>query len=605
MRFRSRLLVAFGAIVLVPLAVMALGVQREMTSRLTAQYDRRVTSLVDRIARRIAADGEAIAVRLAALRETIRQDNRLRTALSGGPSADRTYLLDYAEAAMRLTGLSMLQVQDGSGRILSSGHFRNEYDLLEPQLPRHVTALAGQAAIVDARTPEGPFPALVRIDSLFVGGRRLTVIGGIRIDPEFLRRLAGGEDVGIALVYHGGAVASDAIAQRQFDSVLDPTDSLDASWASVRDSLARSAIVREVPLAQIQPERVATLSGASGGGPSDSSAAQARIVVSYPLDELTALRRELDRWFLTVILVTTAVALVVTYWLATRLSRPIRDLAAKTSVLDLDRLSVDFTTNRNDEIGDLARLLGAMTARLRASAVTLREIERRAAMGDLARQVNHDIKNGLIPIRNIVRHLEEVATQDPGQFATVFEERRHTLVSSIAYLESLATKYARLSPTLDKDRCDLNAVVTAVVRDVTGDSALVRTALAPDLLPVAADPVALRRIVENVVGNALDSLDDSGTVTVMTESVETQPLVVRLTVRDTGKGMTADQLDRAFDDFYTTKATGTGLGLSIVRRLVMDLDGSLRVESQPGSGTAVVIELPVAGSRVAAQEVSP
>jgi signal transduction histidine kinase len=67
---------------------------------------------------------------------------------------------------------------------------------------------------------------------------------------------------------------------------------------------------------------------------------------------------------------------------------------------------------------------------------------------------------------------------------------------------------------------------------------------------------------------------------------------VRVTVADTGPGMSRAQLDRAFDDFYTTKEGGTGLGLSIVKRLVLDLEGTLRVDTEPGAGTRVVVELP-------------
>jgi signal transduction histidine kinase len=70
--------------------------------------------------------------------------------------------------------------------------------------------------------------------------------------------------------------------------------------------------------------------------------------------------------------------------------------------------------------------------------------------------------------------------------------------------------------------------------------------------------------------------------------------MVRISVGDTGPGMTRTELDHAFDDFYTTKAGGTGLGLSIVRRLVLDLNGTLRVETQPGLGTTFLVELPAA-----------
>jgi signal transduction histidine kinase len=79
-----------------------------------------------------------------------------------------------------------------------------------------------------------------------------------------------------------------------------------------------------------------------------------------------------------------------------------------------------------------------------------------------------------------------------------------------------------------------------------------------------------------------------------------QPAVVRVTVADTGRGISADQVKRIFDDFYTTKEHGTGLGLSIVRRLVMDLHGTIAVESQPGQGTRMIVDIP-AGAAAADQ----
>ena len=102
----------------------------------------------------------------------------------------------------------------------------------------------------------------------------------------------------------------------------------------------------------------------------------------------------------------------------------------------------------------------------------------------------------------------------------------------------------------------------------------------------------LRRVLENLVGNAVESLDGRrGRVTVSTEAAA-RGAAVRITVADTGRGMSREELDHAFDDFYTTKAGGTGLGLSIVRRLVLDLGGALRIETEPGAGTRAVVELP-------------
>jgi len=108
---------------------------------------------------------------------------------------------------------------------------------------------------------------------------------------------------------------------------------------------------------------------------------------------------------------------------------------------------------------------------------------------------------------------------------------------------------------------------------------------------VSADALVLRRVIENLVSNAVDSLDGkTGTVTVSTERAKG---TVRVAVSDTGRGMSKAELDRAFDDFYTTKPGGTGLGLSIVRRLVLDSSGTLKVETEPGKGSKFIVEIPI------------
>ena len=142
----------------------------------------------------------------------------------------------------------------------------------------------------------------------------------------------------------------------------------------------------------------------------------------------------------------------------------------------MERLDVEFASDGRDEVGALERLLGQMTERLRAGATRLREVERRAATGELARQVNHDVKNGLAPLRNVLRHLAQVARDRPTELPKVFAERRQALVSSLNYLESLAATYAKLSPPPEPQRCDANAVTRETRR---ADPSWLRRALAP------------------------------------------------------------------------------------------------------------------------------
>jgi signal transduction histidine kinase len=327
--------------------------------------------------------------------------------------------------------------------------------------------------------------------------------------------------------------------------------------------------------------------------------AQADLAVTQSLAPLTTLLRRADAWLLFTATGASITALLLAVWVSSRISRPLAALADKTAVLDLDRLDVEFDAG-SDEVGRLSRLLGDLAARLRQGTARIREAERRATVGDLARQVNHDIKNGLIPLRNVVRHLTQVERDDPSALAGVFAERRQTIDSSIAYLETLAVSYQRLSPPLERRDCDLNALITDVMRAAQGHEHVTFEVDLTTLPRVVGDPIAFRRILENLIANAVDSLHSRpGRITVSTKVQERDGDVpaVRVTVADSGRGMSTDETKRIFEDFYTTKESGTGLGLSIVRRLVMDLHGTITVESVPEQGTRFIIDIPAGGPR--------
>jgi signal transduction histidine kinase len=554
MTFRSRLLIAFALATVVPLAMLGVGVRRQLTARLVAQHQQRVDGMARVAAQDVERESASIASRLSTLAGTLRTDDRFRMAAVRGDPGERAYLLDWAEQAMRTTGLDMLQLQDSAGRIMSSGHFRNEFDRLEPEVPRAL-AMAKGAVLVRARAPEGLFLALVRADSVRVADRRFDLVGGVRVDSAFLRRFAREEGLRVALSI-------------PIPRMLAPDDT---SGLSARDANVVAAL----------PIRYFT-----------DSLTTARLVITYDIPELALLRRDIDQWFAAALMVVVAAGLALAIWLSRRLSEPLATLTHAASTIDLEGPELMVAASRDDEIGTLARRLGSMSTRLRASAARLRQAERRATVGDMARQVNHDIKNGLIPIRNVLRHLVQVQEEQPQDLATVFGERRSTLESSVGYLDTLARNYARLTPSVERRAVDVNGIATEIAASTAVASTIkVRTRLADAVPRAFGDPVIVRRIIDNLVRNAIESLDaGGGDVTIATSRAPNG--AVRIVVADTGRGMSQDELAHAFDDFFTTKPDGTGLGLSVVRRLTTDLNGSMRVESAPGQGTAFTIELP-------------
>jgi signal transduction histidine kinase len=474
---------------------------------------------------------------------------------------------------MSLTGLSMLQIEDEVGRIISSGHFRNEHGRMETGLAEALAKTLKESpngvALLATRSPEGELLSLVRSESFQIGGRTFTLIGGTAVDESFLARLVRDRAIVVSLQYPGRAIT----AAHQGSAAAEK-----AGTPSIEDATVRAF---QAPLIRV-------------GAEPPFEVASARFQVTQSLTPLRDLQRSVDSWFLWTAVSAGIAAFLLGVWLSSRISRPLASLAAKTAVLDLDRLDVRFGGG-TDEVGSLSRLLGDLVSRLRTSTARIREAERRATIGDLARQINHDIKNGLIPLRNVMRHLEQVERDEPASLSAVFTERRPTVDASIAYLETLATNYQKLSPGLVRRNCDVNALIAEVVRAESGrDRAEFAAELQPNLPPVSGDPIALRRIFENLTVNAVESLESKpGRVSVSTETIERDgERRIRITVADTGRGMSRDESGRIFTDFYTTKEGGTGLGLSIVRRLVMDLGGAVAVDSEPGKGTRVIVDIP-------------
>jgi HAMP domain-containing protein len=347
-----------------------------------------------------------------------------------------------------------------------------------------------------ARTPEGRIVALARVDSLVVAGGRFTIAGGVPFGVEALTRLA---------------------------PILSSPSS--SPFPAPHHVARGGESVREVTLPFLDLE--------SAGAPVGT--ATLRMVQSGAT--VTALRRSLDAWFAAALAGAAALGLGVAAWLAARVSRPLRDLAERTESIDLDRLDQDFASDRDDEIGALSRLLGAMTGRLRAGAARLREAERRVAMGDLARQVNHDIKNGLVPIRTSCA--TSTRSRDAGDPRRGVRRAADTLSRASPISMMLARNYARLTPPPGGRR----ATSTRWSRRWSGRSRPDGPRCGP-WLPGGTDPAPVVLRHREPGRHAVDSVAGTGgTVEVFTEAGRQDggaPAAV--TIADSGSGMSRAEL---------------------------------------------------------------
>ncbi|MEM1096720.1 MAG: ATP-binding protein [Bacteroidota bacterium] len=263
-----------------------------------------------------------------------------------------------------------------------------------------------------------------------------------------------------------------------------------------------------------------------------------------------------------------------------------------------------------DEIGELMETFNAMQEQLAESRRQLTQQERQLAWREMARQVAHEIKNPLTPMKLSVQHLRraysdvepDAAVQEPiGRFHKMFGRVTNTLIEQIDTLARIAndfSTFARL-PQQILERLDLNAIVQEAI-DLMQAEATSEISFEPHPTPltVEADHEELRRIYINLIKNAMQAIPDDreGRIVVTTtlRATDGTSAVAYSTVRDNGDGVPAEIQPRIFEPNFSTKTSGTGLGLAITRKAIEEMKGDIGFETEEGVGTTFWMQLPVA-----------
>ncbi|HXT52537.1 MAG TPA: ATP-binding protein, partial [Thermoanaerobaculia bacterium] len=221
--------------------------------------------------------------------------------------------------------------------------------------------------------------------------------------------------------------------------------------------------------------------------------------------------------------------------------------------------------------------------------------QRLQAWAEMARIIAHEIKNPLTPIRLSTEHMVEVHQRDPAHFAGVFDRCTRNILRQVDELQQIAQEFSIYSriPRLDAQPGDLAATVGEVVETYAAASPSgVQVRYAPEDGALAArfDARLLRRALRNLMENALRASAGRGEVEVRLERRDGAALI---TVADRGPGVPPELLQRIFDPYFSTHDTGTGLGLPITRRIVEEHGGSIAAKNRTGGGLEVVIMMPL------------
>ena len=287
------------------------------------------------------------------------------------------------------------------------------------------------------------------------------------------------------------------------------------------------------------------------------------------------------------------------FFLVWRFTRPIANLSDAARRVAAGDLSVRVKdAARSDEIGRLALQFNEMTAELeksRALERQLKEAEKSAVVGRLASAIAHEIRNPLNYINLTLDHLRAKFAPVEEKPRADFEKLTAQLKTEVARINRQITDFLRYSRPTKLNLQPLNAqeIVEDSLRIVEPQAAeqnieinLIEDENTP---PISGDAEVLRSVFSNLFINAVQAMEkDGGSLGV---SIKSENDFVAVEIRDTGDGIPAENLDKIFEPYFSTKETGTGLGLAIVKKIIDDHGGAISVESSVGEGTTFTVKL--------------
>jgi signal transduction histidine kinase len=321
-------------------------------------------------------------------------------------------------------------------------------------------------------------------------------------------------------------------------------------------------------------------------------------VVGLGIDnvDIYATVNELNALLVRATLLVLGIALVLTVYVARRTTRPIVALREHTQRVAAGDLAARIEVDRGDELGELAAAFNRMTGELAENRARLVQAEKESAWSEMARQVAHEIKNPLTPISLSVNLLRRARAEGSPEAEGILERTLDLVERQVENLRQIADGFQafagkrRLEP-VDTDLKGLVEEVLELERAWAEDLG-VTMRVDGESERAVLDPTELRRVLINLVTNALQAMPEGGELVV---TIRGEPDAVGLEVRDSGVGLDEEVRRRLFEPYFTTRSAGTGLGLAICKRVVEELGGEIRLEGVPpdeGGGTRALLRLP-------------
>jgi len=585
MSLRRRLLGAFSVIIVATVVAIAWIISVRTKEVFEAADAQRTEALVRQFRQEFQRRGEEVGQQVDTIAQAETTQRMALDLAQGGDPA--TYVTDAAAVA-QAHQLDFLEFLKADGSIISSAQWPARFGYKEP-IPANLT---GAAFLKGEDLPDGSALGLFAIREVRTAAQPIYVLGGEKLDRDFLSSIS--LPVGLrAFLYRGGSGTFDPQNLIVPGEALSGADRLAPIVQAAEENggqEVRGIVHWTGDLADAESFHAIPLKGEDGN-------LIGVLLVGSSRRALVELVHHIRAVALTVGGFGILAAILISIWLAARVTRPVEDLAQAAGSVAAGNWDTHVEVHGTDELSQLAEAFNQMTHEIIEHRGRLVQSERVAAWRELARRLAHELKNPLFPLQITVENLLRARDLQPAEFDEIFRESTSTLLAEIANLKTIIGRFSDFSkmPQPQLQRVQINDLLKRVItlhepQFAAPGKPVVKAHLElGDLPEINADPDLLHRVFSNLVLNAMDAMPEGGTITLRTRDLENN---VQVEIADSGTGLTPEERSRLFTPYYTSKQHGTGLGLAIVQSVISDHRGSIAVESEPGKGATFRIELP-------------
>lgn len=300
--------------------------------------------------------------------------------------------------------------------------------------------------------------------------------------------------------------------------------------------------------------------------------------------------QEFNAYFINLYILFIVFIIVMGYLTTITITNPLKLLENRMAQTNLGHTNAPLKWDSRDEIGQIIASYNRMVAKLEESERRLGQTERELAWREMARQVAHEIKNPLTPMKLSIQHLQRILGPDSHP---IVAKVTSTLLTQIDSLTAIANSFSQFAtmPLENKAPICLQTIIRDVYHLYAQDEKITITIELPDKeIWTLGDKNQMIRILVNLIKNAMQAIETDGKIHISLTQIST---VALLTIADNGSGIPDEVKSKIFEPNFSTKTSGMGLGLAITKRTIESMGGAISFESEAGKGTTFTITLPI------------